>query len=127
MPTVWVVNFAGHNYQEAERWGEIKYITIGYISQGSLDRLIYSVVTKLKDSKPDDFILPSGLLVLNVLAGILFWHRHKRLNLLVWDRKNSTYRELKTTPDHLSFLLGATPNQGEPVADLQDKDPESPG
>jgi hypothetical protein len=42
-PRVFVTNFAGHDYTKAEKYGEIVWITKGYVSFHSLDRIKYRV------------------------------------------------------------------------------------
>lgn len=105
MPNVFVVNYAGHDYSAAERWGKLLYLTTGHVSQGSLDRLNYDIAKGLRDSTPEDWLLPSGLLILNVIASAVWLRKHQELRLLVRDRKFSTYREMKLTDDHLSYLI----------------------
>lgn len=109
MSRVWIVNFAGHDYSDAEKWGEIRPVTIGYVGQGSFDRLLYDVVNGLKDSQPDDWMLPSGLTILNVIAAAVWLKMHGELRILVFDRKaeKSDYRELKLTSSHLEYLIGS--------------------
>ena len=111
-PSVWVVNFAGHNYTDAERWGELKYVTKGYVSLGHLDRLVYQVVESLEESRPTDWLIPSGLLILNVLASVFWYEKHGALRLLMWDRKNDSYMELNVDTEHLTFLRNSLTNAG---------------
>jgi hypothetical protein len=105
MPRVWVVNFAGHNHSKAETYGELRFITKGYVSLGSMDRVLFEVVESIAQTEPDDFMLPCGLLILNVIASAACLHRHGVMRVLIWDKKGPTYREVEYTGEHLDYLL----------------------
>ena len=105
MSKVFIVNHAGHDYSAAQRWGELVFITTGHVSQGSLDRLLYDVTIHINKSEPEDWLLPSGLLILNVIASAFWLRKHGELRLLVRDRKFSTYREMKISSSHLDYLI----------------------
>lgn len=105
--TAWVVNFTAHDYSKALEIPEIAHIkpvTNGYVPLGSIDRVWYEVYTALKDSAPDDFLLLSGLALLNSMASIVFWHLHNHVNALIWDKKTSSYRTTKMSVDQLAFI-----------------------
>jgi len=104
MPKVYIVNHAGHDYSAAEKWGTLVQMTTGHVGQGSLDRMIYDG-TRLEDSEPCDWLLPSGLLVLNVIAAAYWLRKHGELRLLIRDRKYRTYREMIITSSHLDYLI----------------------
>ncbi len=116
MPTVFIVNHAGHDYSEAEKWGNLVSITSGHVSQGSLDRLLYDV-NCISKSEPIDWLLPSGLLILNVIATALWLRKHGELRLLVRDRKYSTYREMKISSSHFDYLIRTADSDGETTKD----------
>lgn len=112
MSKVFIVNHAGHDYSAAEKWGTLVAMTSGHVGQGSLDRMIYDA-TRLSDSKPDDWLLPSGLLVLNVIASAYWLRKHGELRLLIRDRKYRTYREMIITSSHLDYLIRTVVNDAE--------------
>ena len=105
MPKVYIVNHAGHDYSAAHRWGDLISITAGHVSKGSLDRLLYDVSIHISRSDPLDWLLPSGLLVLNVIASAFWLRKHGELRLLIRDRKFSTYREMILKSSHLDYLI----------------------
>ncbi len=105
MSTVYVVNFAGHDHREAERYGDLKIITTGYISLGSLDRVLFEVVNAIKNSEEDDWLLPSGLLIINVIASAVWLRKHDKIQMLIWDRKEGGYREMKYSGPHVDYLI----------------------
>lgn len=90
MNTVYVINKGGHNFTPAEKYGKLTYLTEGVINPFSIDKMYREVVSKLKDSKPDDFILITGLTIINSIACACFARKHDgRLNLLLY--KNERY------------------------------------
>lgn len=105
MSKVWVVNFSGHDYRKAQEHGEVVPVTVGYVSLGSLDRVLFDVINKLKDSSPDDWLLPSGLIALNSIATGVWVRLHGNLRLLLWDRKDDTYRTLMADGGHIDYLI----------------------
>jgi hypothetical protein len=60
-PRVFVTNFAGHDYTAAEKYGEIVWVTKGYVSFHSLDRVKYRVCEALVGSTSEDWLLLSGI------------------------------------------------------------------
>lgn len=92
---VFVTNFAGHDYTAAEQYGEIVPITKGYISFHSLDRVKYRVCEALEETTEEDWLLLSGIPVICVLAATYWYFKHKKIKMLVHDKKGGgSYREL---------------------------------
>lgn len=91
---VYVTNYAGHDYSVAEKFGKLVFVTRGYISFQSLDRVKYAVSEGIKGSEPEDYLLLSGTSIICVLAAIAWYHLHKYVRLLVWDMKGDCYREV---------------------------------
>lgn len=94
---VWVTNYAGHDYEKAKPFGELCYLTKGYISFQSLDRVKFTLAQALIDSSPDDYLLLSGTSIVCVIAAVLFYAMHRRLNLLNFDKTKDAYREVILT------------------------------
>ena len=92
MAKVWIANYAGHPYDQAEKFGELTYITRGYVSLGNLDRLTYGVVERVLETEPDDYLLLSGLCIIGVLAALAMFTRHGRVQILHWDKKEEDYQ-----------------------------------
>jgi len=123
-PVVWITNYAGHEFSLAKQYGELRYITKGYISFSSLDRLKFHIAGQLVESQPEDYLLLSGTIIICVIAAIVWFKMHKKIKLLNWDRKSSpplqfvadsneqltentgAYREMVITDDNLTQLLG---------------------
>ena len=90
MPTVYVVNKGGHDFKAAERYGDIKYLSVGTVSPFAVDKMYREFAQRLKYSKEDDYILITGLSIMSSIACSCFSHKHNgRLNLLLF--RNDKY------------------------------------
>jgi len=92
MSKVLVVNDGGHDLSQAEHFGDLVVM-----SDKAISRYATTVMNRLfkpfiEESKEEDFILLSGLTVMNVIACSLFAAKHGRLNLLIHRQgKQSRY------------------------------------
>jgi hypothetical protein len=106
MPRVFVTNFAGHDYSKAEKFGELNWVTRGYISFHSLDRVKYRICEEVQKSTSEDWLLLSGIPVICVVAALYWYHLHKKVKLLVHDKKSDgEYRELVVTEKNFHDLF----------------------
>ena len=90
--TVFVANFAGHDYTAAEKYGTLKYVTRGYISFNSLDRVKFQCAEGIKDSTPEDFLLVSGTAIVNAITALAWIAKHGVVQLLNFDARSGDYR-----------------------------------
>ena len=104
-PVVWVANFSGHNYSDAERFGKVRFITEGYLSLRYLDRVFFEVVKGSRETKPSDYFLLSGMNLVNVLAAMVWFHKHSVMNALIWDKKEKAYRIFELTSEHMDYTI----------------------
>lgn len=95
MTTVYVVNKGGHDFSPASKYGRLVYLSEGLVSPFSVDKMYREFVEKFHDSGPDDFILMTGLSVMNSIACATFACKHDgRLNLLLYRNKKYITRTL---------------------------------
>ena len=100
MPKAYVTSKGNHNYSplfELEFIDEVVYMTDGSLSQyrtGYLTRVITDVLTH---SKPDDYLVLTGLGVTQAIAAAVFALKHGRLNLLLFSRGRYVPREIMFT------------------------------
>lgn len=87
MPTVYIINRSAHDFSDAKRFGTLKYLTQGSVNRFSTGNMIRQFTDGLRDSTPEDYILPTGLSIMTALACVVFALKHGRLNLLLF--KNS--------------------------------------
>jgi len=94
-PRVFLLNYAGHDISDAERYGEVIPLTEGKVDIFRLDRLRYQILQtleKAKFSEDRDFIAVSGSTVLGLVIGVvLVLLRCKKVNILIWDAKQQIY------------------------------------
>lgn len=93
MPKIYIPNKGSHNYQDAERYGEIVYVTKGEQNRYAIGTMVRSWAKIIKGSSPDDYILLSSLTNLCTIGAALFALRHSCLNLLLF--RNDRYIERK--------------------------------
>ena len=84
MPKVYIPNRGAHNYSDAIHFGELVYITDGLINPMSTGFIFRKLADHLKDSKPEDYLLISGLPIMNIMAAAILGRMHGVLNLLVF-------------------------------------------
>ena len=84
MPKVYVLNRGGHDYAEAERFGELVYCTDGLIDKLDTSLMFRELSVAMKDSQPDDYILLTSLSSLCSVACAMFAAKHGKLNLLLF-------------------------------------------
>ena len=89
-----MANFGGHDHKDANAWGDIVYVTTGFISYESLDRLKFQVMEELKHCKEDDWLLLSGTNIINVFCAIIWYHMHKRVKILSYNKNKREYKEV---------------------------------
>lgn len=86
MPKVFIVNRSAHDFSPAEKFGELVYLSDGPMSRTSTNNMIRQFWSLLQDSSPHDYIIPSGLTNMSIIATSLFTFLHGRLNLLLYMR-----------------------------------------
>lgn len=91
---VYVTNKGGHNYSDAERFGELVFMTEGSQNRFAVSAIYRSFIDAMADSHPDDYLLVTSMNVLNSVASAIFARKHGRLNLLLFNRGRYEAREL---------------------------------
>jgi hypothetical protein len=87
---VWIPNRSFHDFSDAERFGELHYLTEGEV-RGSPNLLARRIHERLTNASEDDYLLISSLSILNVLAAAFLSRRFGRLNLLLFDKMRNRY------------------------------------
>ncbi len=92
MPTVYIINDSGHNFDAAKKWGELDVLTTGSVNKFKVSEM-FRRLHRLGLSKPDDYLLMAGPPTLVTVAGCYFVSLHNRLNLLLYrdDRGQDSY------------------------------------
>lgn len=84
MPTVYIVNKGGHDFGPATKFGKLVFLSEGHYSPFAVDKIYREIAEKLRGSSSDDYILSTGLTIMNSIACSCFTHKHGRLNLLLY-------------------------------------------
>ena len=84
MSKVFIISDSGHDFSEAEKYGELVVLSKGTIGKYQITGMFRAFEEDLSASSPEDCILISGPIVLNAIACSMFAYLHGRLNLLVW-------------------------------------------
>ena len=84
MPKVYIINKGAHDCSDAQRFGTLVYMSEGSVSRFSTATVYRDFAYHLCDSKPEDYILITGLSVMVGIACGIFASLHGKLNLLLF-------------------------------------------
>ena len=84
MKKVFIVNRGGHDHSDAERFGELIYLSEGAVNRYAVTEMYREFVQVLKTSNEEDYVLLTGLSVMSSLACAIFARLHGKLNLLLF-------------------------------------------
>jgi len=99
MPRVFIANSGAHDYSDAERYGELVFVTKGTIAKHGVGTMARAWALALKGSTEEDFIISSSLTTLCSLGTAIFARKHGCLNLLMF--RNGKYVSRKVMLDQL--------------------------
>lgn len=88
---VYILGKSSHDFTDAERFGDLTFITEGVLPRYQTNLMTRIFEEKLTASSPDDFILITGLTVGVSILCALFATKHKRLNLLIYKASERRY------------------------------------
>lgn len=91
MTTVWVIKDSGHDYGAAEEFGERRFLFDRVPSFGDVPAIREQL--NGRGIKPDDFLLASGPLFVNMVATVWWKEKFGRVRVLVFDARDERYRE----------------------------------
>jgi hypothetical protein len=97
MTKVYIVNRGGHDHGDAERFGELVYLSEGIMSRYGTTQIYRQFAELLKDSSPNDYILPTGLSTMGHIACSIFVFLHGKLNLLLYKSNNEGGKYMERT------------------------------
>lgn len=86
MPRVYIVNKSAHDFSEAEKFGEVKFLSVGSMDRYATNNMIRLFKEAMADSEPSDYIVPCSLNVMNSIACAVFARKHGTLNLLLYKQ-----------------------------------------
>ena len=104
MPNVFVANYVHLAYDQATKYGELKFITRGYIRFDDISSISLDIAKILINSKPEDFLILSGNNLVCLIVGYMWMSLHGSVNILHWDTKNETYTTIKMIGSKMPVL-----------------------
>lgn len=105
---IYVTNYAGHDISKAFEYADSKIqvnITEGNVDVFNIDRLIYVIKQKLRDSKSNDFLLLCGATIINCIVFSQWLKKHKIVHLLLYQAREKTYILREITQDKMYAKL----------------------
>jgi hypothetical protein len=91
MNKVFVVNQSGHDFKDANRFGDLIFLSKGKMDRYAITSVYREFSEYLNDSSENDWILITGLSSMSSIACSIFAYKWGRLNLLLY--KNNRYVE----------------------------------
>ena len=83
-PVVFVINKSSHDYSQAEQFGSLVFMSEGSLNRYAVSKMFRIFKPFVKASKPQDYLLMSGLGIMQSIASSMFAVKHKQLNLLIY-------------------------------------------
>src|SRR5258706_3574252 len=90
MSLVYIPNRGPHNYEDALKFGNLVYCTVGSLDKFDTAEMFRELSDAMFDSVPEDFILLTSLTSLCSIACAIFAAKHQRINLLI-HKNNEGY------------------------------------
>ena len=84
--TVYIVNNSAHDFEPAKEFGELEFLSQGPVNRYAVNDMHRQFSNALRNSKPEDYIVPCSLNVMNAIACAIFAHKHVKLNLLLYKQ-----------------------------------------
>ena len=84
MKKVFVVNKSYHDFSEAERFGEVIFLSDGSMDRYAVNNMARMFQERMKDSSENDYLVPCSLNAMNSVASAIFAKKHGKLNLLLY-------------------------------------------
>jgi len=107
-PTVWLVNDAGHDTRDAERFGRVQVLSVGNLNPLRVDRAVWHFAKGIaRYTHKDDYLCIMGTPTLNAIAVLLWMLQYRQCKLLQWNAKKRRYEQSILSTEHLLNILDA--------------------
>lgn len=93
MPKVYIPNKASHDYDNARDYGDLVYLSEGHTNRFATNNIYRKFHKILKSSKQSDYLLLTGLTVMNVIAAGIMIKQNRKINILIFRPKDHGYTE----------------------------------
>ena len=84
MPKVYIPNKGAHDYSDANRFGDIVFLTSGSVPRFYTESMYRELVEGMQDAEETDYLLISSLAILNALASAIMSRKFGRVNYLLF-------------------------------------------
>ena len=84
MPKVFIPNKSAHDFSQAEKWGELVFLSDGYLNKYAVNEVYRIFAPILEESSPNDYILLTSLTVVCCIAVAIMSAIHGIVNLLIY-------------------------------------------
>ena len=88
---VFVSNYSGYQYNNAERFGPIIFMTYGYVPLNDIGAIREKLTNFINQSQSNDYLVLSGHNLLCALCAIIWKEKHGFVNILHYDKKGDGY------------------------------------
>ena len=85
-PRVYVPNKAGHDYSDAERFGDLVFITEGVVNKFALQIFYRHAAEAMFDAEPQDYILIASLNSLCAICTAIMARRTSKVRFLLFRK-----------------------------------------
>ena len=93
--TVFIPNKGGHDYSDAQRFGELVYITSGTINTFDLNHFRDQAYAAMFLATPDDYVLISGPSSTCAITVAIMAAKFGRVNLLIYQRSKYVHKHVQ--------------------------------
>lgn len=91
---VFIVNNGGHDYSDAQRYGDIVFCTDTVIRKDDVSQMYRELSFALEEAQADDYLLVSSLTSLCMVAAAILADRFGELHLLLFKDGQYVERDL---------------------------------
>jgi hypothetical protein len=93
-PIVFIPNKSTQDFSDAERFGDIRYLTTALINPYGTNTLHRLIAKRMRDVTSQDYILVSSLNILTAIASGVMAYRTGQANFLIYRRGTYVERSL---------------------------------
>ena len=94
-PKVFIINKSGHDYSPAQEFGDLVFLSEGFVEPYDLNIHYREFSEKLQEAQEGDYLLITSLASLNALAGWILGIKGLSLNLLLFKGNKYLERNIK--------------------------------
>lgn len=115
-PKVFISNKSPHDFRPAHRYGELVFVTTGDINKYAIGAMYRAFEEALKDSREDDFFLPTSLPILTSIGSGMLAYKHGRINYLLFRNGGYILRTVDFTNGDINVPTYSADQAGDRVS-----------